>query len=117
MIAHKHISKIIIAITAVAVILCFAATVFADELTEMLGGTGVNMEYETKLFDTSEVIELNIIMDESEWETMLDNTMSEEYYVCNVVINGKRINNVAIRPKGNTSLSAIAMDPDTDRYS
>ena len=117
MIAHKHISKIIIAITAVAVMLCFAATVFADELTEMLGGTGVNMEYETKLFDTSEVIELNIIMDESEWETMLDNAMSEEYYVCNVVINGKRVNNVAIRPKGNTSLSAIAMDPDTDRYS
>ena len=100
-----------------AVILCFAATAFADELTELLGGTGVKMEYETKLFDTSEVIELNIIMDDSEWETMLNNAMSEEYYVCNVVINGTRVNNVAIRPKGNTSLSAIAMDPDTDRYS
>ena len=117
MIAHKHISKIILAVTAVAVILCFAATVFADELTEMLGGTGVKMEYETKLFDTSEVIELNIVMDDSEWETMLNNAMSEEYYVCDVVINGTRVNNVAIRPKGNTSLSAIAMDPDTDRYS
>ena len=117
MIAHKHISKIIIAITALAVVLCFAATVFADELTELLGGTGVNMEYESKLFDTSEVIELNIIMDESEWENMLDNAMSEEYYVCNVVVNSTRVNNVAIRPKGNTSLSAIAMDPDTDRYS
>ena len=117
MIAHKHISKIILAVTAVAVILCFAATAFAGELTEMLGGTGVTMEYETKLFDTSEVIELNIVMDESDWNTMLDNAMSEEYYVCDVVINGARVNNVAIRPKGNTSLSAIAMDPDTDRYS
>ena len=115
--AYKHATRIIIAITTVAVILCFAATVFADELTELLGGTGVTMEYETKLFDTSETIDVNIIMDDSEWETMLDNAMSEEYYVCNVVINGKRVNNVAIRPKGNTSLSAIAMDPDTDRFS
>ena len=117
MIAHKHISKIILVITAVAVILCLASTVFASELTELLGGTAVKMEYETKLFDTSEVIQLNIIMDDEQWDSMLENAMAEEYYVCDVVVNGTRINNVAIRPKGNTSLSAIAMDPDTDRFS
>jgi spore coat protein CotH len=117
MIAHKHISKIIIAITALAVILCFAAIAYADELTVIMGGTAVKMEYEKKLFDTSEPMELNIIMDDSTWDTMLANAMSEEYYVCDVVINGKRVNNVAIRPKGNTSLSAIAMDPDTNRFS
>lgn len=117
MIANKHISKIIMAITAVAVIVCFAAVAFASELTGIMGGMGVNMAYETRLFDTSSPIDLNIIMDEDQWDDMLKNAMSEEYYVCDVVINGTRINNVAIRPKGNTSLSAIAMDPDTDRYS
>ena len=117
MIANKHISKIIIAITAVAVVLCFVSIAFASELTDLLGGTGVKMEYETKLFDTSEVITLNIIMDDDKWDSMLSNAMSEEYSTCDVVINGTRINNVAIRPKGNTSLSAIAMDPDTDRFS
>jgi spore coat protein CotH len=117
MIANKHISKIIMAITAVAVIVCFAAVAFASELTGIMGGMGVNMAYETRLFDTSSPIDLNIIMDEDQWDEMLKNAMSEEYYVCDVVINGTRINNVAIRPKGNTSLSAIAMDPDTDRYS
>ena len=117
MIANKHISKIIIVITAVAVVACLVATAFASELTEIMGGTGVSMEYETKLFDTSEIIELNIIMDEDDWNDMLSNATSEEYYSCDVVVNGTRFYNVGIRPKGNTSLSNIAMDPDTDRYS
>ncbi len=117
MIDNKHISKIIIAITAVAVIICFAAIGFSSELSLLLGGTSVNMEYETELFDTDEIMEVNIIMDEDDWNTMLSNAMSEEYYVCDVVINGQKVKNVAIRPKGNTSLSAIAMDPDSDRYS
>lgn len=117
MIANKHISKIIIAITAVAVIICFAAIGFSSELSVLLDGTSVNMEYETKLFDTDEIMEVNIIMDEDDWNTVLSNAMNEEYYVCDVVINGQKVKNVAIRPKGNTSLSAIAMDPDSDRYS
>ena len=117
MIANKHISKIIIVITAIAVVLCLTAICFSSELTKALGGTGVNMEYETKLFDTSEIISLNIIMDEDQWNDMLSNAMSEEYYVCDVVVNGQKFKSVAIRPKGNTSLSAIAMDPDSDRFS
>ena len=117
MIANKHISKIIIVITAIAVLLCFTAVAFSSEFNELLGGTAVAMEYETELFDTSEIISLNIIMDEDEWNEMLSNAMSEEYYVCDVVVNGTKFRNVAIRPKGNTSLSSIAMDPDSDRFS
>ena len=48
---------------------------------------------------------------------MLENAISEEYYSCDVVVNGKKFYSVGIRPKGNTSLSSIASDPDTDRYS
>lgn len=117
MITNKHISKIVIAIMVVAVTLCFLAVIFSKQLTEMMGGTGVTMEYESKLFNTDEVISIDIQMDEDDWNDMLSNAMSEEYYVCDVVINGLKVGNVAIRPKGNTSLSAIAMDPDTDRYS
>ncbi|MBR4965173.1 MAG: CotH kinase family protein [Lachnospiraceae bacterium] len=43
--------------------------------------------------------------------------IAEEYYRCDVEINGQTFYNVAIRPKGNTSLSSIASDPDNDRYS
>ena len=117
MVSNKHITKIIIAIVAVAVVLCFLAIGFSDRMEDLFGGRSVRMEYESKLFDTDEIITVDIEMDEDEWSEMLANASSEEYYICNVVINGQRVNNVAIRPKGNTSLSAIAMDPDTDRFS
>ena len=117
MIVYKHVSKIIVALTAIAVTLCFLAVMFADPLSEAFGGSTVRMEYETALFDTDEPISVNIIMDEDDWNEMLSNAMTEVYYVCDVEINGTTVKNVAIRPKGNTSLSAIAMDPDTDRYS
>ena len=117
MAANKHFPKIIIALMTVAVVLCFVAVAFSGQLVSALGGTGVKMEYESKLFNTDEVIKVDIRMDEDTWNEMLANAMSEEYYVCDVVINGQRVNNVAIRPKGNTSLSAIAMDSETDRFS
>ena len=117
MVAKKHTDKIIIVITALAVILCLLATAMSSELNQVMGGSGINMEYESKLFDTDEIIDINIEMDEDSWNEMLSNALSEEYCVCNVIVNGTRLNNVAIRPKGNTSLSSIAMDPDTNRYS
>ncbi len=117
MVANKHSTKIILAVMAAAVVLCLVAVVFSGPLTELFGGSGVKVEYESKLFDTGEIMSVNIRMDADEWSEMLSNAISEEYYVCDVTINGKTIKNVAIRPKGNTSLSSIAMDPDTDRYS
>ncbi len=117
MITNKHISKIIVVLMAAAVTLCFLAIAYSHQLVEAFGGTGVTMEYESKLFNTDEIISIDIQMDEDEWEAMLVNPLSEEYYVCDVVINGEKIRNVGIRPKGNTSLSAIAMDADNDRYS
>jgi len=117
MVSSKHISKIIIVLTALTVIACLLAVVFQDKVEAMVGGSGVTMEYETKLFDTDEVMQVNISIDEDDWEDMLSNALSEEYYTCDVEINGLTVKNVAIRPKGNTSLTNIANDPDTDRYS
>ena len=88
MIANKHISKIIIAIVAVAVAACLLAVGFSGKLTKLFGGRGVRMEYESKLFDTDEIISIDIQMEEDTWNEMLSNAMAEEYYVCNVVING-----------------------------
>lgn len=117
MINNKHITKIVAVIMAIAVCLCLCAMVFSNELATVAGGSGVSMEYETELFDTDDIISINIIMDEDEWETMLANATSEEYYQCDVEVNGKMFYRVGIRPKGNTSLSSIASDPDTDRFS
>ena len=117
MIANQHITKIILVIMAIAVCLCLAAMLFAGELTQALGGADITMEYESKLFDTSEPITVNIMMDEADWADMLENATAEEYYQCDVEINGETVYRVGIRPKGNTSLTAIASDPTTDRFS
>ncbi len=106
-----------IAVMSAAVILCLLAVACSRQISDALGGEGVSMEYENALFDTEEVITIDIKMDEDDWNEMLKNATSEEYYTCDVVINGQTVYNVGIRPKGNTSLSAIAMDPDTDRFS
>lgn len=114
---HKHIGKIVAALMAAAVAFCLILTLFADRITAVSGSSAATMEYESGLFDTSQIMTVNIIMDEDQWQELLDNAISEEYYACDVEINGETISNVGIRTKGNTSLSSIANDPDTDRYS
>ena len=117
MIASGHITRIVAAVMAIAVCLCFCAAAFSESITAAAGGSGVTMEYETALFDTGEVLSVNILMDEADWADMLENAISEEYYSCTVEIGGKTFYQVGIRPKGNTSLSNIANDPTIDRYS
>ena len=117
MIAHKHITKIIAVVMAVAVCLCLCAVAFSRQIKAAAGDTGISMEYETALFDTDSVISVNILMDDADWNAMLENSTAEEYYQCDVEINGTTFYRVAIRPKGNTSLTSIANDPTTDRYS
>ena len=117
MIAHKHITKIIAVVMAIAVCLCLCAVAFSRQIKAAAGDTGISMEYETALFDTDSVISVNILMDDADWNAMLENSTAEEYYQCDVEINGTTFYRVGIRPKGNTSLTSIASDPTTDRYS
>ena len=117
MIAHKHITKIIAVVMAAAVCLCLCAVAFSGRIAAAAGDTGLSMEYETALFDTGSIISVNILMDDADWDEMLANATAEEYYPCDVEINGTTFYRVGIRPKGNTSLTSIANDPTTDRYS
>lgn len=117
MIAHKHITKIIAVVMAVAVCLCLCAVAFSSQIAAAMGDMGISMEYETELFDTSSILTVNILMDDADWNDMLTNATAEEYYQCDVEINGTTFYRVGIRPKGNTSLTSIASDPTTDRYS
>ena len=117
MITNKYITKIIVVIVMAAVAVCVGAMVFSERIVEAAGGYGIAMEYESRLFGTDEMITVDIQMEQENWDDMLKNAMSETYYTCDVKINGMNLYNVGIRTKGNTSLSAIVMDPDTDRYS
>lgn len=117
MISSKHISKIAILLVSAVLILCVFAMAFSDKLFTGARTLGYDVEYKTALFDTSKITELNIVMDDEDWSEMLSRAIEEEYYQCNVEVNGTVFYNVGIRPKGNTSLSAVVNDPNNDRYS
>ena len=117
MLAHRHFAKFVAVLTAAAVCLSLLAAAAGDFLVEALGGKGVTMEYESALFDTDTVLDINIRIDADAFQEMLDNAINEEYVSCDVEVGGKTFTDVGIRPKGNTSLSSIVNDPDSDRYS
>lgn len=102
---------------AAAVAFCLWIAAFSQQVVETLGGVSVPMAYEEELFDTDQVMRIDIQMEQEEWEEMLENATAKEYYVCDVQINDRKICNVGLRTKGNTSLSSIARNPETDRYS
>lgn len=109
-------TKLAAGIMALAVTICMLAVVFAKPLSASVD-TGTTMAYEKKLFDTDTVLTIDIQIDEADFAELLENAADEAYYACDVVINGETFQNVGIRAKGNTSLSNIASDPTTDRYS
>lgn len=117
MISYRHITKIIGVMMAAAVAFCFWLMAFSQEAVEVMGGVRIPMEYESALFDTDKVIQIDIQMADGDWEKMLKNAMAKEYYPCDVLVNAQKFYNVGVRPKGNTSLSSIASNPDTDRFS
>ncbi len=72
------------------------------------------MGYETRLFDSTKVHTVDIVMDD--WDGFIANATSEEYADAAVVIDGEVYKNVGIRAKGNTSLSTVA-SLGSERYS
>lgn len=72
--------------------------------------------YAEHIFQDDTVNEINIEIDEADWQDMLDNPLEEEYHKANITINGETVGNVAIRTKGNNSLTSVASS-DSDRYS
>ncbi|PHV69272.1 spore coat protein CotH [Sporanaerobium hydrogeniformans] len=73
--------------------------------------------YMEKIFDKEKLLEINIEIDEKQWEELLENAMDEQYVAANLTINGETVSSVGIRAKGNSSLSMVASDSTTDRFS
>lgn len=108
---HKYFDKIccvIFAFTLVLTILFMNAEGLGIQRASSAPG------YETRLFDTSKVHTVNIVMDN--WDEFTQSCMDEKYVQCSVIIDNEAYKNVAIRAKGNTSLSTV-QSYGNDRYS
>lgn len=108
---HKAIDKICCVVLALTLLLTI---LFVNGESLGLKKASSVMGYESKLFDTSKVHTVNIIMDD--WDSFVENCQSEEYAECTVVIDNEAYKNVAIRGKGNTSLTQVA-SYGNNRYS
>lgn len=107
----KHFDKICCAILA-AVILLTALFINAKNLGVQAVSAAVG--YASRLFNTSTVHTIDIVMDD--WDSFIENCTDEQYADCTVIIDGEAYRNVAIRAKGNTSLTTVE-SYGNDRYS
>ena len=108
---HKSFDRVCIAVITV----CLIVTVL------FMNGSALGIEaadrtlgYEDTLFDTSRVHTIDIVIDD--WDAFIETCESETYAECAVVIDGDAVKNVAIRGKGNTSLSSVK-SMGSERYS
>ena len=108
---HKNIDRICIAALVIAMIV---TVIFMHADTAGVITASASCGYESRLFDTSKVHSIDIVMDD--WEGFLETCEDEEYTACTVIIDGDSYKNVAIRAKGNTSLSTVSQ-LGSDRYS
>lgn len=102
--------KMILLSGLLVVVFCVAAY-FLVERADSAADT-----HAAHIFQEDTVNEINIEIDEADWQDMLENPLEEEYHKANITINGETIGNVAIRTKGNNSLTSVASS-DSDRYS
>ena len=73
--------------------------------------------YAEKLFDTSYVHKINISISAEDWSDLKANPTDKTKYQADIEIDGDAVNAVSFSTKGNTSLSSVADDENSDRYS
>lgn len=113
---NKHIN--IFAAVMMAVVILFSTVLLhfsANEEVVSAFSPSSECRYE-ELFDRYHVMEIEISMEEEDFADILENPTAEEYKKCDITVDGEAYANVAIRTKGNTSLSQVAFS-DSDRYS
>ncbi|MCI9143753.1 MAG: spore coat protein CotH, partial [Lachnospiraceae bacterium] len=101
---NRHINKICVAAIVISLVLTLLFMGGAS-LGVVSAGSGSIMGYEERLFDTSSVHTIDIVMDD--WDSFIETCENEEYSPCAVVIDGESYRNIGIRAKGNTSLSSV----------
>ncbi len=110
----SKLSKVVVCTVMSTSLLSSCTNVFA--YANPFSSSSSKLDYADE-FDKTKIMSLSISVDPTKWQEMLDNAQDEEYISADITINGETITNVGIRPKGNSSLSSIARDDETERFS
>lgn len=113
---HKNlVSKSLTAIILIFTILYISMiSIVNSSATSQLS---TQAEYANKIFDKDSIIKINIDIEQSDWNWLIENAIEKEYRSCTVTINGETFYNVGIKPKGNSTLTSIAFNEETNRFS
>lgn len=110
-------SKKVYLIVAIALCLSVALTALMIGLGDSESAKLARQSaYVTELFG-EEVISLNIVAEQADWDAMMENAAAKEYIVADVEVNGVTYQNVGVRTKGNASLTQVAQTDSPTRYS
>lgn len=105
-------------ITSLAIFLALAFTITVLVVNNNSENSSIiQPDYMTKLFNEDTVLDIDISVDEDNWNNLLENATDQEYIPCDISINGEKVSTAGIRAKGNSSLTQVANDDTTDRYS
>ena len=89
----------------------------SDNKKSSTSSTSDTVDYASKLFDTSYVHTIDISISDDDWNDLKANPLEKTKYKVNITIDGETIESVSFATKGNTSLTSVASDTDSDRYS
>ncbi len=82
-----------------------------------LQASGIDLDQiATEIFPDQKVVDVNISIDPDVYQDMIANATAEEFVLADITYNGYTLKNIAIRPKGNSSLRDVAQSGD-DRFS
>ncbi|MGE7998245.1 CotH kinase family protein [Lysinibacillus sp. NPDC093190] len=99
-----------------AILLLLFVVVFAVLPNAGIETKNTEFSYESIVFNENKVTTVDIEIAEEDWTDMLESAADKELKQANITVNGKRIENVAIRTKGSSSLNSV-VNSDSDRYS
>lgn len=108
-------NRVVYGILAVLVIVFICAVGILPNLA--LKSKNTETSYVSKVFNHNKVTTVDLKISDSDYKDMLKNPLKEEMKEATVTVNGKTLEHVGVRTKGNLSLRSVANDKNSDRYS
>lgn len=102
---------------ALITIIAIISVIFTTNILVAVPAYSTNTSYVDRLFSNDKVINIDIVIDERDWEDLKQNPLDKTVYNITAVIDGEKVSNIGMRTKGDSTLNQLASDSTTNRYS
>lgn len=102
---------------ALITIIAFISVILTTNIIVTVPAYSINTSYVDKLFSDDRVIDIDIVINNNDWEDLKQNPLDKTVYNITAIIDGEKVSNIGMRTKGDSTLTQLAKDDTTDRYS